>query len=133
MKVYIKSSRYVYEGSIADMYGNIVIRDVVLYTYATSEARARNNILSQAKAKRNLKQSAKLKLLGDVEELIDFTEEAAPGQDIMLTAMKLTIQCKRTHSFFPSWQEALEFISRVFCYLIQNRYIVCRRYRYAAR
>ena len=83
MKVYIKSSRYVYEGSIADMYGNIVIRDVVLYTYATSEARARNNILSQAKAKRNLKQSAKLKLLGDVEELIDFTEEAAPGQDIL--------------------------------------------------
>ena len=62
MKVYIKSSRYVYEGSIADMYGNIIIRDIVLYTYATSEARARNNILSQAKAKRNLKQSAKLKL-----------------------------------------------------------------------
>lgn len=82
MKIYIRANRYIYEGSIADRFDNILIRDAVFYSSAVSEAKAKSNILSQAKARLKLKQSAYLKLLNDVEELPDFGEEPAPGQDI---------------------------------------------------
>lgn len=82
MKIYIKSNRYIYEGSIADQFNNILIRDAVFYSNAVSEAKAKSNILSQAKARLKLKQSAYLKLLNDVEELPDFNEQPLEGQDI---------------------------------------------------
>ena len=72
MKIYIKSNRYIYKGSIADQFNNILIRDAVFYSSAVSEAKARLK----------LKQSAYLKLLNDVEELPDFNEQPLEGQDI---------------------------------------------------
>ena len=83
MKIYIKSSRYVYEGSIADRYGNILIRDAEFYTNATSFKKAKSNVLSQAKKRLGLKQSAYLKLCRpeNLEETIDYNEQPAEGQE----------------------------------------------------
>lgn len=69
MKIYIKSNRYVYNGSIADRFNNIVIRDTVLHTSASTKGKAQANILSQAKKMLHLSQGAYLKLLKDVEEI----------------------------------------------------------------
>jgi hypothetical protein len=72
MKLYIKStSEYKYCGSVADRFGNILIRDWECKTRAGSIAQARNNILFQAKKRLGLKPTAFLKLTKpeDVEDL----------------------------------------------------------------
>jgi len=83
MKIYIKSSKYSYQGSVADKFGNIRIRDSYFETIANSEAEAKRNILSQAKRRLGLKNSAYLKLVSPekIDECVDNAVETYSGQD----------------------------------------------------
>lgn len=62
MKIYIRSSVYRYNGSVADKFGNIRIRDVEFTTAANSVEEAKRNILYQAKRRLGLRSTASLKL-----------------------------------------------------------------------
>ena len=81
------NSEYIYIGAVADRYNNILIRDGQFYTVTGSFQEVRRNILSQAKRRLGLKQSAFLKLTrpDDIEMLVETDIQYCPECGTQLT------------------------------------------------